>query len=160
MKKLAIWLVFGVFFTALAACSTIKYVPVETIKEVHVRDSVYFRDTLVRVELERARISDFVDPNDTLVLQTDLARSTAFIDTTRNVLRGTIENTKPYVEKNVPVKEKIVYRDSLVYQDRPYPVEVEKPVKYVPWIVKVLAWLGGISLVLAIIYILRKFHIL
>lgn len=144
-----------------SACSPrIIQIPVETIKEVHVRDSVYFRDTLVRVELEKARISDFVDPSDTLVLQTDLARSTAFIDTTRNVLRGTIENTKPYVEKNVPVKEKIVYRDSLVYQDRPYPVEVEKPVKYVPWIVKVLAWLGGISMAGAIIYILSKFHII
>ena len=157
MKKL----LFAVLFTALAACSPrIIQVPVETIKEVHVRDSVYFRDTLVRVELEKARISDFVDPSDTLVLQTDLARSTAFIDTTRNVLRGTIENIKPYVEKPVPVKHKIEYRDTVITKEVPVPVEVEKPVKYVPWIVKVLAWLGGISLAGAIIYILSKFHIL
>lgn len=156
MKKI----IFAALLAALAACSTIKYVPVETIKEVHVRDSVYFRDTLVRVELKKARISDFVDPSDTLVLQTDLARSTTFLDTTRNVLRGTIENTKPHVEKKIPVKEKIVYRDSLVYVKEPYPVDVEKPVKYIPWIVKVLAWIGGISLIVSIIYILRKFHIL
>lgn len=134
----------AVVFTA---CSTVKYIPVETIKEVHVRDSVYYRDTLVRVELEKARLSDFVDPGDTLVLQTDLARSTAFIDTTRNVLRGTIENIKPYVEKPVPVKHKIEYRDTVITKEVPVPVEVEKPVKYVPFLVKLLAWIGGLALV-------------
>ena len=76
-------------------CRTIQYIPVETIKEVHVKDSVYVTDTLVRIELEKARLADFVDLGDTLVLQTDLARSVAFLDTTSRKLKGTLENIKP-----------------------------------------------------------------
>lgn len=134
----------AVIFTA---CSTVKYIPVETIKEVHVRDSVYYRDTLVRVELEKARLSDFVDVTDTLVLSDGYSRSTSFLDTTRAVLRGSIETIKPYVEKPVPVKHKIEYRDTVITKEVPVPVEVEKPVKYVPLLVKLLAWIGGLALV-------------
>lgn len=141
-------------------CSTIKYVPVETIKEVHVKDSVYVRDTLVRIELEKARLADFVDVGDTLVLQTDLARSTAFLDTTSRKLKGTLENIKPYVEKPIPVQHKIEYRDTVITKEVPVPVEVTKEVRYIPWWAKVLSWIGGLSLAAAIIYILRKLHIL
>ena len=143
-KLLSIFFVVAVVFTA---CSTVKYIPVETIKEVHVRDSVYYRDTLVRVELEKARLSDFVDVTDTLVLSDGYSRSTSFLDTTRAVLRGSIETIKPYVEKPVPVKHKIEYRDTVITKEVPVPVEVEKPVKYVPFLVKLLAWIGGLALV-------------
>lgn len=151
-------LVFGALLALVfTACSTVKYIPVETIKEVHVRDSVYYRDTLVRVELEKARLSDFVDPGDTLVLQTDLARSTAFIDTTAGKLKGTLENIKPYVEKPVPVKHKIEYRDTVITKEIPVPVEVEKPVKYVPFLVKLLAWIGGLALIALFIKMTLKY---
>lgn len=143
-----------------AGCKTIKYIPVEHTEYVTVRDSVYFRDTLVRIELEKARLADFVDVSDTLVLSTELARSTAYLDTARAILRGTIENIKPYVEKPVQIKEKIVVRDSIIYQDKPYPVEVEKEVRYVPWLIKILAWFGGLSLVAVVLFILRKLGVL
>lgn len=149
-------LVFAAVLALVFGCSTVKYIPVETIKEVTVRDSVYFRDTLVRIELEKARISDFVDVSDTLYLSTDLARATAFVDTTRAILRGTIENTKPYVDKPVQVKERIVYRDSITVDEKPVPVEVVKEVRYVPFLVKVLAWTGGIFLVGLILFVLKK----
>ena len=144
---------------AIVGCSTIKYVPVETIKEVHVKDSVYFRDTVVRVELEKARISDLVNVGDTLVLSDAYSRATAFVDTTRAILRGTIETTRPYVEKPVQFKEKIVYRDSISYQEKPVPVEVTKEVRYIPWWAKTLSWIGGLSLIALIIYILLKLKI-
>ncbi len=129
-------------------CSTIKYIPVETIREIHTRDSVYFRDTVVRIELEKARLSDFVDVGDTLVLSTDLARSTAYVDTTAGKLKGTLENIKPHVEKPVPVKEKIVYRDSIVVKEVPVPVEVEKVVKKSSLLTKIFAWIGFAALFL------------
>lgn len=144
---------------AIVGCSTIKYVPVETIKEVHVKDSVYFRDTVVRVELEKARISDLVNVGDTLVLSDAYSRATAFVDTTRAILRGTIETTRPYVEKPVQFKEKIVYRDSVVTKEVPVPVEVTKEVRYIPWWAKTLSWIGGLSLIALIIYILLKLKI-
>lgn len=156
LKNTFLFLIAVVSAVLIASCTTVRYVPVETVKEVHVRDSVYFRDTLVRVELEKARLSDFCDVNDTLVLSTDLARSTAYLDTTSGKLKGTLENIKQYVEKNVPLKEKIVYKDSVVYQDRPVPVEVEKVVKVVPKFWRVFGILGILSLVAAVLYILKR----
>ena len=143
MKKLILS-----FLLILVSCKTIQYVPVETIKEVHVKDSVYVTDTLVRVELEKARLSDFVDVGDTLVLQTDLARSTAFIDTTAGKLKGTLENIKPYVEKPIPVQHKIEYRDTVITKEIPVEVEVEKIVKVVPFFWKFLSVIGLIALLI------------
>ena len=141
-----------VFLTLLAvvftACTTIKYVPVKETEYVTVRDSVYFRDTLVRVELEKARLSDFVDVGDTLVLSTDFVCSTAFLDSTSGKLKGSLVTLKDYVEKPVQIKEKIVYRDSVTTKEIPVPVEVEKIVKKTPWYMKVLAWIGFAALLL------------
>lgn len=152
-------LIFGALLALVfAACSPrVMYVPVETVKEVHTRDSVYYRDTVVRVELEKARLSDFVDVGDTLVLATDLARATAFVDSTKGILRGTIENIKPYIEKPVPVQHKIEYRDSIVTKEVPVEVEVEKIVKRTPWIMKVLSGIGIVALGLLLGWLLGKF---
>ena len=158
MRRLA--LVFALALSlAFGGCTVTKYIPVETIKEVHVKDSVFVKDTVVRVELEKARISDFVGLTDTLYLSDAYSRATAFVDTTRAILRGTIETTKPYVEKPVQIKEKITYRDSIVYQDRPVPYEVTKEVRYIPWWAKTLSWIGGLTLIAGIIYILLKLGI-
>jgi len=146
-----------IFFLILASCKTIQYVPVETIKEVHVKDSVYVTDTLVRIELEKARLSDFVDVGDTLVLQTDLSRSTAFLDTTAGKLKGTLENIKPYVEKPIPVQHKIEYRDTIITKEVPVPVEVEKKVVVVPWIYKVLSVIGLLALCVAAVVALKAY---
>lgn len=140
-------------------CRTIQYVPVETIKEVHVKDSVYVTDTLVRIELEKARLSDFVDIRDSLVLTTDLARSVTFIDTTRAILRGTIENIKPYVEKPIPVQHKIEYRDTVITKEVPVEVEVEKIVKVVPFFWKFLSVIGLIALLIVALKLVFKFKI-
>lgn len=146
MKRLLVY--FALVALVFTACTTIKYIPVKETEYVTVRDSVYFRDTLVRVELEKARLSDFVDVGDTLVLSTDLARSTAYLDSTSGKLKGTLENIKKYVEKPVQIKEKIVYRDSVTTKEIPVPVEVEKIVKKTPWYMKVLAWIGFAALLL------------
>ena len=145
MRKFLFLFLVAVLFTS---CTTIKYIPVKETEYVTVRDSVYLRDTLVRIELEKARLADFVDLGDTLVLSTDLARSTAFLDTTSGKLKGTLENIKKYVEGNMQVKEKIVYRDSVTTKEIPVPVEVEKIVKHTPWYTKVLAWIGFAALML------------
>lgn len=150
-------LVASMFLTV--SCQIVRYVPVEHTEYVTVRDSVYFRDTLVRIELEKARLADFVDVGDTLVLSTDLACSTAFLDTTSGKLKGTLENIKKYVEKEVPLKEKITYRDSIVYQEKPYPVEVEKVVKVVPKFWRIFGVLGILSLAAGVLLILRKLKV-
>lgn len=163
MRKSIFFLIIG-FLSVLAvfitACSPkVIYQPVETVKEVHVKDSIYVTDTLVRIELEKARLSDFVDVGDTLVLQTDLARSTAFIDTTAGKLKGTLENIKPYVEKPIPVQHKIEYRDTVITKEIPVEVEVEKVVKVVPFFWKFLSVIGLIALFLLALKLVFKFRI-
>lgn len=147
------------FFIALffaISCSTVKYVPVETIKEVHVKDSVFFRDTTIKYQIEKERYTDYAGLLDTLRLSTEYASAEAYIDTTANLLKGRIES-KPDKEIQIKWKEKIVYRDSLIYKEKPYPVEVIKEVKYVPWIVKLLAWVGGLTLLALAGWIALKF---
>lgn len=152
MKRLLV--LFATLTLVFSGCK-VQYVPVKETEYVSVRDSIYFRDTLVRIELEKARLSDFVNVGDTLILSTDLALSTAFVDTTSGTLKGTIENIKKYVEKPVQIKEKIVYRDSIVKQEIPVPYEVEKIVKVVPWFWRVMSVIG----ILALAYIAFKFFV-
>ena len=142
-RFLVVFVLVAVFF---AACTKRIYVPVEHTEYVTVRDSVYFRDTLIRIELEKARLSDFCDVGDTLVLRTDLAQSWATLDTLAGKIVGGLENIKPYAVQNVPLKEKIVYRDSIVYKDVPVPVVEEKIVKVVPWFWRVMSVIGIVAL--------------
>ena len=155
-RTLVYCVLLAVVFTA---CTTIKYIPVKETEYVTVRDSVYFRDTLVRIDLEKARVSDFVDVGDTLYMQTDLAASTAFLDTLDGKLKGTLRNIMPYVEKPVQIREKIVYRDSVRSVEVPVPVEVEKRVRYVPWYTKALAFLGILSIVAAALWVVKKVYL-
>lgn len=155
-RTLVYCVLLAVVFTA---CTTVRYVPVRETEYVTVRDSVYFRDTLVRIELEKARVSDFVDVGDTLYMRTDLAASTAFLDTLDGKLKGTLRNIMPYVEKPVQIREKIVYRDSVRSVEVPVPVEVEKRVRYVPWYTKAFAFIGILSLVAAALWVVKKVYL-
>lgn len=155
MKKLLLLLIMAV----LVGCTVTKYVPVEHTEYVTVRDSVYFRDTTIRYQIEKERYTEYAGLLDTLRLSTDYASAEAYIDTTANLLKGTIES-KPDKEVIIKWKEKIITRDSLVYEEKPVPYEVEKIVKKVPWWAKFLSSIGALSLIAATLYILRKFHIL
>lgn len=142
-----------------AGCSTIKYVPVKETEYITVRDTTVLRDTTIKYEIEKQVVRDYTGLLDTLRLETDFAKSTAFVDTTANLLKGTIEN-KPEKTIKIQWRERTVYKDSIRTVEKPYPVEVEKRVKYVPWYAKFLSWVGALSLIAAILYFLRKFHIL
>ena len=139
-------------------CTVTKYVPVKETEYITVRDTTVLRDTTIKYEIEKQVVRDYTGLLDTLRLETDFAKSTAFVDTTANLLKGTIEN-KPEKTIKIQWKEKTVYKDSIRTVEKPYPVEVEKRVKYVPWYAKFLSWVGALSLIAAILYILRKFHI-
>lgn len=136
----------------LAACSTVRYVPVKETEYVHVHDTTFYHDTTIRYRIERERYADYAGLLDTLRLSTDYASARAYVDTAANQLKGDIES-KPEKEIVVRWKERERVRDSLVYRDVPYPVEVEKPVRYIPWWSKFLSWIG----VFALIALLVKF---
>lgn len=110
----------------LMSCKTV-YIPVEHTEYVTVRDSVYFRDTTVQIQVQKERVRDYTGLLDTLRLETSYAASTAYVDTTRNLLVGEIKNKENVINVPVQVKEKVTVRDSVVTKE--VPVEVEKIVE-------------------------------
>ena len=129
-------LVFFALLPLVFGCKTIQYVPVEHTEYVHQLDSVYFRDTVIHYQTVPEYVRDYRGLTDTLVLTTSLAESRAWVDTTRNILAGDIRNLEKLIDIPVQVKEKVVVRDSIVYQDKPVPVEVVKTVHpgYEKWL--------------------------
>ena len=111
----------------ITSCRTIQYVPVETKYETITNyvDSLRIKDSIRVIPIER--YVDIVRPVDTLILETSLAKATAYYDSTFNVLRGEIHNKKQ-VEEHHHFEEHSTAKADTVYVDKkvPYPVEVEK----------------------------------
>ena len=130
-------LVFSTLFLLVffAGCK-VQYVPVEHTEYVTVRDSVYLRDTTIQYKIEKEYVRDFTGLLDTLDMETSYASARAWVDTSRATLSGEIKNKENVINIPVQVKEKVTVRDSIVYQDRPVPVEVEKVVHpgYEKWL--------------------------
>ena len=137
----------------LLGCATIRPVPVNTETVINYIDSLVIKDSVRVVELPVEHITDIIPIYDTLELETSLAGSKAWLDTTFHTLRGKIWN-KPQAKISTPYVEHIVYRDSIVTKE--VPVEVEKIVKthygYEKWL-----WIYVVVSLLAIVlYILLK----
>ena len=123
------WIILSIL-CILSGCKVIKYVPVKETEYVHIRDSVYFRDTTIKYQIEKQFVKDYTGLLDTLRMQTDYAESEAYIDTTRNMLVGSMKNKHRNIEIPTQYKERIVYKDSIRDREVPVPVEVEKKVHY------------------------------
>lgn len=108
-------------FFSVSSCSTIKYVPIKGEDIYHTEYVV--KDSIVYIPQEIIR--DVVPQLDTLVLESSLAKSISYVDTTTYTLKGKLENKKEIIHK-----DRIIYRDSIVVQKQevPVPVEVEKKV--------------------------------
>jgi hypothetical protein len=130
-------LVFSTLFLLVffAGCK-VQYVPVEHTEYVTVRDSVYLRDTTIQYKIEKEYVRDYTGLLDTLDMETSYATARAWVDTSKAVLAGEIKNKENVINIPVQVKEKVTVRDSIVYQDRPVPVEVIKTVHpgYEKWL--------------------------
>lgn len=98
-------------------------------------------------------MKEVVPPRDTLKMATSVAEARAWVDTTTNTLKGELKNKKTALSQpQVVYKEKIQYRDSLIKKEVPVPVEVEKVVKVVPFIWKLLGSVG----ILALLFLVLK----
>lgn len=141
-----------------AACSPrIFHTPVKDSISVERRDSVIYRVDTLRIPVPVETVKEVVPPMDTLKMETSVAEAKVWADTSTKTLKGELKNKRTELSQpQVIYKEKTVYRDSLITKEIPVPIEVEKEVKYVPWPVKMLAYLGGISLVIIILVIFSK----
>ena len=148
-------IIFIILLLLTVCCGTIKEVPVQTNTTIEYRDSIVVKDSLIYIPKET--IKEVVPMLDTLQMETDMATATAWLDTTTTTLKGTLVNKKGIVEK-VKWREKIVYRDSIVTQEVPVEIEVEK-IKYRHTFWDKLSWLiSGLSISILIIYILKLIY--
>ncbi len=149
------------FFTLLIGlllmfpgCSTIKYVPVNTTTTVTVKDTVTLKDTLVLFTPPEETIHNLALLRDTSVVETSLAISVAYVDSTTLTLRHTITNKPTSLPVQVQVQEHHIEKSSVTEKEVPVEVEVIKEVTP-PWTYKVLIYSIVLTL-LVIFYIILK----
>ena len=139
----------------IGGCGTTKIATVENkeITKVEIRDSIVYRDTTIYIPKER--IVEVTPQLDTLRMEIDNAVSTAYLDTSILMLRGTLESKRAIQKEYV---ERIEYRErtDTVYIEQPQPYEVEKPVKYVPQFYKFCLWWFIGSVILIALWIVMK----
>ena len=135
-------------------CKTIQYVPVETVREVSVHDTTFLHRTDTLVQVPQVSIADFIDITDTLKLVGTHSSATAWVDTTHGVLAGKmVQGGKLPVQ--IVEKERIVYRDSISVKE--VPVEIEKPVPYVPLFWRICSVFGIAAVCLVALWLGFKF---
>lgn len=154
LKRLIIFI--SVFL--ICSCGVIKEIPVETIYNYRDSTIVHTVDSVVYTPIYE--VKDIVNQLDTLHLETDLAVAKAYVDTTHNLLKGSIKNKKDQQVKYI-YRDRIQYRDSIQIKEVPVHVEVEKIIRKAPWYNWILwpfAIIGLISILLLAVKIYLKFY--
>ena len=133
MKRLLIL----VGLLTVMGCSTVKYVPVETIERIEYRDSIVYVNDTITIEVPKEKVV-YVGPADTLSqISTSLAFSEAKVE--QGVLTHTLEQ-KGQIKTQIDTFFVVEYIDRIVEKEVPVEVEIEKP--YIPdffWIVTIYA---------------------
>lgn len=120
------------FFLMVGCCSTKPTIitPKEEVKVIF-KDSIVIKDSIILTPIEM--VADVNSIYDTLFMETSLAKSSTWIDTTTNSLKGFIENKKQF-QQTERVIEKYIERTDTVKIVKPEPYPVPEP--YVPTIYK------------------------
>ena len=138
------------FYGFLTGCSTPKYLPSSSIKIVS-KDSLVVHTELVSVALPLE--SHSIITKSKSHLETSVATSDAEIDSL-GLLHHTLANKKDSLKSKIQYVDRIVYRDSIVTKE--VPVEVEKPVPYIPKFYKFTFAFFGIFVLSVIVKLLIK----
>lgn len=133
---------------SLGGCKTLQYVPIRTDTQVEIKDSTVFhiKDS-VRIT-ERSRWKDYGGLLDTLRIRGNHSTATAFVDTTRNILNGELEEDAAEQHNQVIYRDRWHYRDSIQKVEVPVEVPVEVVKEVVPKFWRVSGIFGIICLVI------------
>ena len=114
----------------LVSCGSGKYIPTETKIIYHYIDSTVlsYKDSIIFIEVPVERIVDVIAQYDTSRLETSIAESTAYVDTTTHTLKHSLINKDTVIKKDVKIEyiDRIVYKDSIVIKHVPIEVPVDK----------------------------------
>ena len=139
------------FCGLISGCSAPRLLPSSNIKIIS-KDSLVIQTELVSVAIPIENHS-IVTPTKKSHLETSVATSDAEIDSL-GLLHNTLANKKDSIKTKIQYIDKIVYRDSIEIKE--VPVEVEKPVPYVPKFYKFTFAFFGIFVLFIVIRLLRK----
>lgn len=148
-KKFLICLILA-FYGFLTGCSTQKYLPASNIKIIS-KDSLVVQTKLLSVAIPNE--SHSIITKSKSHLETSVATSDAEIDSL-GLLHHTLVNKKDSIKTKIQYIDKIVYKDSI--DVREVPVEVEKPVPYIPKFHQFTFVLFWIFVLFIVIKLLRK----
>ena len=142
------------FYGLILGCSTPKLLPSTNVKIIS-KDSLVVRTELVSIALP-LESHTIVTPTKKSHLETSVAESDAEIDSL-GLLHHTLVNKKDSLTSKIQYIDKIVYRDSIEIKE--VPVEVEKPVPYIPKFYQFTFAFFGIFVLFIVVKIIRKFRI-
>ena len=153
ISKIFLIVVVLAFYGFLTGCSTPKYLPSSNIKII-AKDSVFVQTKLVSVAIPLESHSIITKKKSHL--ETSVATSDASIDSL-GMLHHTLVNKKDSIKTKIQYVDKIIYRDSV--EVREVPVEVEKPVPYIPKFYQFTFAFFGIFVLFIVVKVIRKFRI-
>lgn len=132
------------------SCSTYKNIPITNSKIIYQRDTITLVDSIIISPVEK--VKDYTFNFDTLKLETSLAKSISYVDTSLMILKGELINKKN-ITNNIKYREKIVYKDSLIYKE--IPIVVDKEVQIHPKY-EIYLWITILLLFIFIYILLRR----
>ena len=109
----------------ICGCGSVKYVPIQTEEKVIIKDSIVRVIDTVAIEVPFETIKEILPEIDTSVLETSIAKSMAYLDTTERKLHHTLEQ-KGELKTTIDTFYITKVEEKIVYQDKPIPVEVPK----------------------------------
>lgn len=142
---LVFYFLLSILLTCLVLCQgcrSIQYVP---IKETVIEKDTFIKLDSIIIELPNEVKNNNIPYNQKSVLETSLAKSTAYLDSTDNQLKHSLEN-KPQAKLDPDTVFKFKIKE--VYKE--IPVEVIKEVPYIPNWAWITMCLGVILAILKI----------
>ena len=146
--KIFLTIVILAFYGLISGCSSPRYIPASNIKIVS-KDSLVINTKLISVAIPNESHSIITKKKSHL--ETSVATSDAEIDSL-GLLHHTLVNKKDSIKTKIQYIDKIVYRDSIEIKE--VPVEVEKPVPYIPKFYKftfILFWIFVLFIVVKLL---------
>lgn len=146
-NKILLYIMYGYIILLVCGCAKKVYVPVEKVTTV----TVTHRDTVIQFKPEKENV--YIQSRDTAVYaETKYAVAEASWSGEEELLSLTLRNRNVEIPIEVQYVE-IIRVDSI---PRPYPVEVIKKERFVPWYTKALSAMGVATLLSIVFLIVRK----
>ncbi|MFA7361999.1 MAG: hypothetical protein WC139_13285 [Candidatus Kapaibacterium sp.] len=165
MKNKLIIIAIAIFFSSCVTqrkCQ-IKFPPqVTTIIKDSIREVIKLRDTTIYVKLpaDTVTISDTIYVKDGVTVFKEIKAETILATARVWIGQNRLNLTLADKDTTLTIKLKDALKTSEFWQSKYVNEKQVVEVKYTPKFIKVLAWIGGVCIILLILWLLRRFSII